>query len=283
MFIGLCLGVGTGLTIGLGLLIWFITGNHLKLGIPKIEMLEDDFTGRTKFWANLCIGDSEVEYLPETDCAGNSFARLKVSGGENDQLALAQLDDYSYRPRADFNWEPPLVIDFRLRFSDQNGLGTGGFYLWNNPLGLGSELPNLRPLKWIGIYRFGPGAQMTFSTETDNFRASVMNGRWLDVLTFLGLPFAPPLRLKEFGLDQRHDWTQWHTYRIEWLTEQVNIAIDDEPILSYKTKLKGPLSIVIWYDNNFPQISLKKFDLKLSEVEAPAWLDVDYVKIHPLT
>ncbi len=282
MFTGLCIGSALGLSLGIGLLIWFVIGDHLSLKIPHPDILEDDFTTRQKFWANLCIGDAEIEHLHEEGCEGDMFARLKVNSGQQDQLVLAQLDDYSYRPHADFPWQPPLRLEFRVRFSSQNGSGTAGFYLWNNPLGLGSEATNLRPLKWIGMYRIADGAYMKFSDQSHNFRATVSNGRWLDILTFLGLPFAPKLRLKETGLDSAYDLTQWHTYAIEWLPNKINIAIDDDEVLSYETALTTRMGLVIWCDNNFPQISLRQFDLKMSNVETKEWLDIDYVKIHPL-
>lgn len=282
MFVGLCIGAVFGLSIGIMLLAWLFGGDRLKLNIPSPTSLDEHFIEPTKFWANFCVGDTKVEYIEDASCAGNSFARLQVNRGDSDLMALAQIDDYSYRPRADSSWQAPLKFELRMRFSEQNPPGSSGFYLWNNPLPMDGELASLRFLKWIGFYRVSEASDVSFFPEKTGFRATILNGRWRDVLAFAKLSFAPKLRIKEVNLENRGDWTQWHTYQIEWYPDKINMAIDDETILTYETKLKGPLSLVIWCDNSCPQINDKQFDLNMTEITTPVWIDVDYVKIQPL-
>ncbi len=48
---------------------------------------------------------------------------------------LAELNDYSGRPRHRFPWHPPLILSLEARVSDPDLPGTWGFGLWNHPFG----------------------------------------------------------------------------------------------------------------------------------------------------
>lgn len=270
-----------GLMLGIVAAVWYLLGSRLKWNIPHHRRVEDDFTGRDKFWTTYCVGDADVLRLDDPDTRGGTFARLIVNRADEDQLALAQIDDYAYRPTADFPWTPILRVEARLRFSE-HAPGTAGLFLWNNPIGLGAELPNLRPLKWIGFSRTPPNGTMRLSGTSPGFRASVVNGSWLGMLSMFGVPLLPRLRADAVSLDGRHDWTQWHTYIIEWWRDRVELYVDGEKVLHSRTRLKGPLSLVIWQDNRRSHISDGKFDRKFDAIDSPVWIDVDYLIIEPM-
>ena len=83
-------------------------------------------------WVQLAVGRARVEW--------GERLRLVLSEARAGQLALAQVDDGTARPRGRYLWRPPLVLEARVRFSHAAGelLGTAGFGLWNNPAPLWS-------------------------------------------------------------------------------------------------------------------------------------------------
>jgi hypothetical protein len=268
-----------GFLIGAGLTVWFLFGNRLKWGIPAQVRLDDDFTTLNPFWTKLCIGPAEISLLPEEGTAGGTFARLVLKSALAGQLALAQIDDYLYRPFADYPWRPPLYAEMRLRLSHDHGPGTVGLWFWNNGMGLGAELADFRPPRWLGFYRISPAATLAYTDIQSRFRASVLNGTWPGLFSMFGAPLLPPLQAVEKPLDGLKDWTEWHTYAIDWQLDSVRLFIDGQTILECTAKIKGPLALVCWYDNNQPQVRRRYFDIKNEAMAAPAWLDIDYVRV----
>lgn len=269
-----------GLIIGIGGAVWILLRSRLKWNIPSHRRVEDHFTAPDKFWTTFCVGSAHVEIMEEAGTRGGTFARLIVNHADSDQLALAQIDDYAYRPAADYAWRPSLRIEARMRFSANAGPGTAGLYLWNNPRAL--DITSIRPFKWIGFYRTSPNSRFDLSGIPHGFRASVVNGSWLSLLSVFGVPMVPRLRADEAALDSKHDWTQWHTFVIEWWDNRVELYVDTEKVLTSRTRITGPLSLVIWQDNNQPHVHDGKFQFKYDAITDPAWLDIDYLIIEPM-
>lgn len=264
--------------LGVGVTTWFLFGNRMRMGILSHAAIDDDFTTLDKFWSTLCIGDARVELLDDSAARGGTFARMVVRRADDDQLALAQIDDYIYRPMADFAWRPPLTLETRLRFSSNQGPGTVGLFLWNNPLGLGAELADVRPMKWIGFYRASPTSDFSALGEKTGFRATVLNGSWFNLIAMFA-PLFPKPAVYEKPLDGVMDWSEWHTFTIDWRVSRTTITIDGEPMLDASEQIRGPLGLVLWYDNNQPHTGDNKLDLCYDPVTEPVYLDVDYVTI----
>jgi hypothetical protein len=227
-----------GFILGLCLAIWFLFGDRLRWGLPSNESLDDEFTSLNPLWTTICIGDAAVQLLSDADATGGGIARMVVRSAVEGQLALAQIDDYIYRPFADYAWRPPLYAEARLRVSQLDAPGTLGFWFWNNGMGLGAELPDFRPFKWLGFYRIPPGATMAYTGVADRYRAAVMDGSWLGLARMFGVPLLPKLRATEVGLDARADWTQWHTYGIEWQPDRIRLLVDGEAILTSAARIR---------------------------------------------
>jgi hypothetical protein len=271
-----------GFVAGILLAAWYLFGNRLKWNTPAHQNLNEEFTSLDPFWTKICIGDANVNLLEEEGARGGKFARLVVNSAIEKQLALAQIDDYLYRPFADYAWRPPLYVEMRVRFSRDPGPGTAGMWLWNNGMGLGAELADFRPPRWLGFCRLSPAATLAFTNVQARFRATVLNGSWPGLLSMFGVPLLPRMRAVEQPLDGLNDWTIWHTYGIEWRVDSVRLLIDGETILECAERIKGPLSLIFWYDNNQPQVGPGRFALKNEAMTEPAWLDIDYITVKPL-
>ncbi len=265
-----------GLFIGMASMLWLFFKLRMSWDIPARLRVHDDFAQYDKFFTRLCIGDAQVEFLQEDGTSQGHFVRLQVNHADDDQLVLAQIDDYSYRPMKDYPWMPPIRVEARMRFSSNTKPGAAGLYLWNNPTGLGAEATSYRPLKWIGFYR---SPDFNITGIQSGFRASVVNGSWLSSLSMFGLK----LDATEVALDDQYDWTQWHTYLIEYWKYRVVLYINGEQLLAAHTSIKGPLSAVVWLNNNHSHIHNGQFNPKYDKIDAPEWLDIDYLTIEPMT
>ena len=75
--------------------------------------------------------DARVEEISR----GSTY-RLSIPAGKADQYRLAQLDDYTKRPRGRFPLRFPITLSLSARVSSDSIAGTWGFGLWNDPFGL---------------------------------------------------------------------------------------------------------------------------------------------------
>ena len=80
-----------------------------------------------------------------------------------------------------------------------------------------------------------------------------------------------------FSLDV--DSTQWHEYSLEWLVDGVSFRVDDQ---TYGTAItpKGPLSLVIWIDNQFAAFP-PNGQLSYGTLENPqsAWMEINNLTV----
>jgi hypothetical protein len=187
------------------------------------------------------------------------------------RYANAQLDDYRGRPRRAFQWQPPLRLVVRARFShDAPELaGTAGFGFWNDPfLMTGWRVPALPRAAWF-FFASPPGElALTAHTPGHGWKAAVIDA--LHPAAMLALPGAPlaALLMRSPRLAARlwphlqrlgradeaivpAPMTDWHMYEIEWGQHGVWLRVDGETVLAEAPSPRGPLGLVIWLDNQW--------------------------------
>ncbi len=204
--------------------------------------------------------------------------QLRVESGPVNRYRVAQMDDYSRLPRGKFMYRPPVSLTLQARVSDRSLPGTWGFGFWNDPFALGIgihgsgvRLPTLPQAAW---FFFGsPDNDLSFNSTApaNGLMASVFASQPVpSILLPLGLPLLPLLLArKTTRLIRRvasrfiHDentvldfnTTQWHTYRLDWLTGSVVFQVDDLMVFTSEISPRAPLGMVIWIDNQFAAFS----------------------------
>lgn len=181
----------------------------------------------------------------------------------------AQLDDYQQLARRHFRWSPPLTLTVRARFSasaDQL-TGTAGFGFWNDPFGMsGRRWPSLPRALWC--FFAAPPSNLALARAVPGWgwkAAAIDAWRWPALAL---LPAAPigfplmripalyrrlwPIAQKAIGVCEapiRTSMAEWHEYRIEWGERSAQIVVDGQVVLGCSTSPRGPLGLVIWFDN----------------------------------
>lgn len=205
---------------------------------------------------------------------GDGAWRLWLPPGPQGRYRLAQLDDYSLRPRANFLHRPPLTISLQARASALDIPGTWGFGLWNDPfsmslLGGGGllRLPTLPNTAWF--FFASPPNWLSLRDDLPaqgGLAATFRSPTWPALLLapgalLLPLLVIPPMarflrRLARRFIHQDAtaltiDPTAWHTYRLEWQTDQVSLIVDGGIALQTRLAPRGSLGLVIWIDNQY--------------------------------
>jgi hypothetical protein len=224
--------------------------------------------------------------------------RLEIPTGPKGRYQLAQLDDYRALKRSKLPWRPPLHITLRARASAQNLPGTWGFGLWNDPfslsLGLGGgerRFPALPNAAWF--FYASPPNYLSFRNDlpAQGFLAATFRSPKLPtILLALAAPLGALLVIP--GAAQLGRWllrrlihqsasqididvTVWHTYDLYWNADRVQMAVDGQPVLDTPASPHGPLSLVLWIDNQYaalpPRGILGYGSLPVLE---PAWLEL---------
>ncbi|MEW6716561.1 MAG: hypothetical protein AB1345_03510 [Chloroflexota bacterium] len=199
---------------------------------------------------------------------------MSIDAGPPGRYRLAQLDDYSTFKRQHFPWQPPLTLQLRARSSATEILGTWGFGLWNDPfslsLGFGGgvrRLPSLPNAVWF--FFASPPNHLSFRDDvpahgylavtfrSPNIPAPIL-ALGLPILPFLNIPPCARLfrRLASKIIAQATtqltlDPTQWHTYELDWKTNEVIFSVDGSYVLQTSVVPKSPLGLVIWVDNQY--------------------------------
>ncbi len=231
--------------------------------------------------------------------------RLTIPGGRRGAYRLAQLDDYTALPRSGFRWDPPLTFSLRARVSAESIPGTWGFGLWNDPFsvslglaGTARRLPALPNAAWF----FHASAENHLSFRDDQpasgfLAATFRSPRWPPLLLAPALPgllllaIRPAARFIRQILGQivRQDArllpltvTDWHTYELSWLREEVRFAVDGELVHKTAASPLGPLGIVLWIDNQYAAFTPEgKVAFGALENPSPAWLELEEIMISP--
>lgn len=223
---------------------------------------------------------------------------LKIPASSQANYRLAQLDNYTLKPRQDFPHHSPLEIRLRSRVSSPEIPGTWGFGLWNDPfslsLGLGGgtrHFPVLPNAAWF--FFASPQSYLSFQDNlpAKGFMAQTFRASKLPVpLLALAAPAFPlllwPKLARNLRPTFRHliaedsfvwgvDVTQWHSYTLNWEKDKVDFKIDDK-IFATTISPQLPLGLVIWIDNQYaafrPNGKLTYGTLKNLQ---PAWLEIE--------
>ncbi len=218
----------------------------------------------------------------------------KVSGG----YRLAQLDDHGSLRRGDFLWKPPLTLSLQARVSAEDLPGTWGFGLWNDPfscmLASNRVVPRFPALPdAIWFFHASPQNYLSFRDDlpANGFLAATFSSNKVPaallalaspILALTLIPGAAQVvrRLLQRVIHQdavliHTNVTDWHEYMLEWDAGRVRISLDGAGLLQTNTVPHGPLSLVIWVDNQYaalPPVGRLKYGT-LPNPE-PAWMEL---------
>lgn len=216
---------------------------------------------------------------------------------------LAQLDDHGTLQRKDFPWRPPFKLSLQARVSAQMIPGTWGFGLWNEPFSfllaksqVVPRLPALPEAAWF----FHASPQNYLSIRDDlpanGFLAATFSSKKVPT-TLLALA-SPVLALTLFprtiqgirrllrrvvrqDASQIHTRvTEWHVYSLEWDIGHVRFKMDDMDILQTDISPSGPLSLVIWIDNQYAALP-PNGRLRYGTLPNPesAWMEIKEISL----
>ncbi|MEO7003082.1 MAG: hypothetical protein ABI068_14820 [Ktedonobacterales bacterium] len=185
--------------------------------------------------------------------------------------------------------------------------GTAGFGFWNYPLSITGAVLRLPDAIWFfassppsnmalvpGVPGWGWKAQVVHAHRFGALAAGIplagaalrarLTGnnapaaRWMQRVTGaheVSLTDAPDPALA--------DITRWHNYRIEWRREVARFFVDDVEALAVPQPPQGPLGFVAWIDNQYA-IATPRGELGFGMLASgPEWLELDYLRITPLT
>lgn len=223
---------------------------------------------------------------------------FRIEAGPAGRYRLAQLDDYSRLPRGKLLYRPPVSLTLQARVSDRSVPGTWGFGFWNDPFALGMgiqgsgvRLPALPQAAWFFFGSLKNDLSFQSTTPANGLLTSVFVSQPVPpaVLT-LGFPLFPLLLSRKtarlvrrlaasFIHDEyavlNHDATQWHSYRLDWLTGSVIFSVDGQVVYTSKASPRSPLGLVIWIDNQFAAFSADgSVHFGTQENAAPAFLEI---------
>jgi hypothetical protein len=193
--------------------------------------------------------------------------------------ADAQLDDGRGRPRSRLLHAPPTRLTLEARASSASPAGTLGFGFWNDPFptwageaGARRALPASPRAVWF--FHASPPSQLPFAPDGPQAGWTAAAYRGPAVAPILLAPvalagaagmLAPPLRSPLMRLYWRiftgrqsgplGGLDSWHAYRIDWLEEGVRFFVDDRPALEAAVRVRGPLGLVLWIDNQWAALS----------------------------
>lgn len=230
--------------------------------------------------------------------------RLEIPAGPAGRYRVAQLDDYRGMPRHEFRWQAPLELSLVARASARYLPGTWGFGFWNDPFSLifpaearALRLPTLPNTAWF----FFSSPENYLSLRDDlpasgPIAAVFRSVPWPSILTMLAVPIAPllfirPLTrlIRRLGRQLVNERScalpvapnQYHQYRIQWETSQIDFWIDHELIFTTNIVPRGAVGLIIWVDNQYaassPNGQLKYGTLANTE---PAWIEIEDLQIN---
>jgi hypothetical protein len=262
--------------------------------MASVEMIEDHFDGwPLPRWTHWLQGNGRIE-------PRDSTARLVTQDARRARYSDAQLDDYhadSSGRRRRWQWRPPLRLSVRARASHTNLTGTAGFGFWNDPFELSGAVTALPQSIWFfyasshsnmalapGVPGCGWKAALVNTTRANAWRAGVPTAfavlwarltgrthraeRWVQRIS----------GAQEVRLDL--DWTQWHTYELDWLRETAIFRVDGGEVLHAFNPPPGPLGFVTWVDTQFA-VATPRGEFRFGTLDAPGeqWLELDWIRI----
>jgi hypothetical protein len=215
--------------------------------------------------------DASIQVVDE-----NSW-HLEIPARLDRGYSLAQIDDHTRRQRNKYHWKPPLTLSLQARASAEDIPGTWGFGFWNDPFGFllgyggqATHLPSLPEAAWF--FHASPKNYLSFRNDlpAQGFLAAIFKPKKVPpVLLALASPSlaltfnrhtAEVIRgvLRRFVQQDAAsipgDVTEWHTYKLDWRADQVTFSTDGRDILHTELSPQGPLSLVIWVDNQYASL-----------------------------
>jgi hypothetical protein len=242
--------------------------------------------------------DASVE-----EFSGGAY-KLIIPAGPKGQYRIAQIDDYTGRPRRNYLHNPPIQLRLEARTNRDAIPGTWGFGLWNAPLSLAfgfggkSYLPALPNATWFFHSSKDNYLSFTDDAPANGFLAQTFRSPKLPIwlfapmgifLPFLAIrPIARLLRklvsrliIKDNAKEIKGvDVTSWHSYQMNWLPDKIEFCIDDKTVYTTTLVPKGPLGIVIWVDNQHAAFNTEgRLSYGVLENPEPASLEIRNISI----
>jgi hypothetical protein len=230
--------------------------------------------------------------------------RLQISPGSAGSYRIAQLDDYTGKPRSNFAWQPPCSLEVKARSSNLEAIpGTWGFGFWNDPfsmsLGLGGgtrRFPCLPNAAWFFIASHPNYLSFRDDLPARGALAATFRSPHMPTLVLAsGGLFLPLLAIPSLGRASRRlarrfieqdaiplniNLAEQHLYRIDWQEDEVRFLVDGEIVLQTNVSPISPLGLVIWIDNQFaslPPDGRLRFGTLASAVEA--WIEITALSV----
>jgi hypothetical protein len=267
------------------------------------------FTNVRKWYDNLAMApgnlDLNISQSPtaRVEKMGEEGWHLEIPANAKRGYRLAQLDDHESLSRRNFPWEPSLKFSLQARISALEIPGTWGFGLWNDPFSfllaynrVVPRFPVLPDAAWF--FHASPQNYLSFRDDlpASGFLAATFSSQ---KVPFALLALASPAlaltlipntaqmvrRLLRRAIRQdasliHTNVTEWHEYSMEWDVGQVRFSLDGTDILQTDITPIGPLSLVIWVDNQYaalpPGGRVRYGTLPNPE---PAWMEIRGVSI----
>jgi hypothetical protein len=223
--------------------------------------------------------------------------RLGIPAGGASRYRVSQLDDQVGLARRAYAWQPPLEMSLRARVSTPVLPGTWGFGLWNDPYGF-SFGPGERFLRFPALpqtaWFFGASPKSYLSFRDDKpangfFAQSLGSPRHSASLipAALALPVAPKATrrilsrvINEDAAAVRSDPSQWHTYRIQWMSAGTSFWIDDALVLESAVSPAPPLGLVVWIDNQHASFDPRgRISWGMEANPEDVWLEVESLQV----
>lgn len=248
-------------------------------------------------WQRYVVGDGALEPTGTT----LRFVNIDASARK---YTNAQIDDYQGLPRRQFLWRPPLRLAVRARFSHSSGdgssglRGTAGFGFWNDPfLMTGVRRPSLPRAIWF--FHASPPSDMKLDLHRPGHGWKAATIDTMHPTALLLIPFAPlavllmnlrplyrilwppaqkALKVQEAVVEA--EMTEWHTYAIEWGTEEASFSVDEKRVMRHAPSPQGPLGFVMWLDNQYMIVKpWGRFGWGVLDVPGRQWMEVDWLRI----
>ncbi len=216
--------------------------------------------------------------------------RLIRPPGPANRYRNAQLDDFGRRPGPPRALRRPYTLRLRARTSHPRDqlIGTAGFGLWSYPWAWPLRMPQA-----VWFFFGAPPHNMPLALDVPGYgwkAATVDTGnpaawRWLPIAPLVvPLLNISPLYRRLWPRIQRAvgvaeaiidvDLTAWHDYEIRWgITESV-LLVDGAVVLRGPSP-RGPLSIVIWIDNQYAIVRpTGQFGWGIQACSETQWLEI---------
>jgi len=254
-------------------------------------------------WTQTAIGGGALEIV-------DSALRMAMPGAHRGTYTDAQIDDYGQLARAHFPRRPPLRMEVEARSSlpaatptsteDSKMLrGTAGFGFWNYPFSVRGDILMLPEAVWFfyasppsnmalvpGVPGWGWKAQVVHTMRPGALFSipPMLLGTSLALLTGEIRPAARWMQrlsgAQEALLDV--EMTSWHTYALEWRTQQALFLVDGKEVLRAPHPPTRPLGFVAWLDNQFA-IATPRGVLRFGTLNSgPQWFEIAHLRIESL-